>query len=148
MSAGLARRALALLAFFGSAGAAACSGSGGGGGASVPTLNGCAPSDYANASGTPTVNFGGQAQSPLFGYSPRCLQIAEGESVTFAGNFSVHPISPGTSPSDTKAGAANNPIPATTTGMSLSVTFPASGVYPYFCQQHYAAGMTGAILVE
>jgi plastocyanin len=68
--------------------------------------------------------------------------------VTFRGDFSVHPISPGTSPSATTAGTPNNPIVATASGMSLAVSFPTAGTYPYFCEMHYAAGMAGVILVE
>ena len=74
--------------------------------------------------------------------------IAPGETVSFLGNFSVHPMSPGTSPNSTDAGSTNSPIAATDTGTSLSVTFLVAGVYPYFCQMHYAAGMAGVVLVQ
>jgi plastocyanin len=118
----------------------------GGADAAAPTFNGCAPGSFA--SGTDTVSFGGQGGSPLFGYAPACLRVGVGGAVTFRGDFSVHPISPGTSPTTTTAGTGNNPIAATASGMSLAVTFSAAGTYPYFCEMHYAAGMAGVILVE
>lgn len=107
------------------------------------TFNGCT----AFVDGA-TVSFGGQDGSPLFGYSPPCLHVAPGATVTFSGDFSVHPLASGTSPTDRAAGSPNNPIPETVSGSSLTVTFPAAGTYPYFCEMHYAAGMAGVVRVE
>lgn len=147
MSRAYVRTGLLLLAL--SVGCASSNGSGtGGADAAAPTFNACAPSSFVNGSAASTVNFGGEGGSPLFGYAPACLRVSAGSSVTFRGDFSVHPISPGTSPQATTAGTANNPIAATVSGMSLAVTFPNAGTYPYFCEMHYAAGMAGVILVE
>ncbi len=133
---------------------AACSSAVGGASAngsvdsSIPAFNGCTPEMFVTGTSATTVSFGGQASSPLFGYAPKCVRITAGESVTFTGDFSVHPVSPGTSPTATTAGSASNPIPLQQTGSSLSVTFPEAGTYPYFCQVHYAAGMSGVVLVQ
>ena len=107
------------------------------------TFNGC--TDFVDGT---TVSFGGQDGSPLFGYSPPCLHVAPGATVTFSGDFSVHPLGPGTSPSDRTAGSPNNPIVETVSGTSLTVTFPTTGTYPYFCEMHYAAGMAGVVRVQ
>ena len=137
------------LAIGSSACASTPSGSAANGGqdAAAPTFNGCTPPMFQNGPRASTVSFGGAGGSPLFGYAPPCLRVAAGASVTFAGDFSVHPLSPGTSPTTTTAGSANNPIARTETGTSLAVTFPTAGVYPYFCEMHYAAGMAGVVLV-
>jgi plastocyanin len=132
----------------GCASSSSSNGASGGPDAATPTFNGCPPEMFVRGSSASTVNFGGTAGSPLFGYAPPCLRVAPGAVVTFAGDFSVHPLSPGTSPTTTAAGSANNPIARTESGSSLAVTFPAVGVYPYFCQMHYAAGMAGVVLVE
>jgi plastocyanin len=153
MSAALANSCMVALLV---AAVAACSSASGTSGAqtsgnadsSVPTFNGCAPDAFVTSSSPAVVNFGGASGSPLFGYAPPCIRVAAGASVSFLGDFSVHPMSPGTSPEATTAGSANNPIPAKGTGTSLRVTFPLAGTFPYFCQMHYAAGMAGVVLVQ
>jgi len=109
------------------------------------TLNGCTTSDFVDGD---TINFGGVSGSPAFGYSPQCLKVKAGTKVTYNGNFTVHPLSPGTDPSDLTAGSADNPITETHTGMTASFTFSKAGTYPFFCEMHYAAGMIGAVLVQ
>jgi hypothetical protein len=60
------------------------------------------------------------------------------------GEFNVHPLAPGTSPSATdRRDAAGNPIARTGTGNMVRVTFASAGTYPYFCELHYAGGMVG-----
>ena len=76
------------------------------GSGSEPRLNGCADANFV--AGT-TVAFGG-AQG--LAYSPKCLKIAAGASVTFNGDFSTHPLLKGT-PGNQTAGSAGNPIVAT-----------------------------------
>jgi plastocyanin len=124
----------------------ACSG-GGSGSSSGDGLNSCASQDFVTGGSSNTINFGGMAGSPLFNYAPRCLRVPKGAQVTFSGSFTVHPISPGTRPQATTAGSPNNPIPQTQTGTSITVQFPAAGTYPFFCQEHYAAGMSGVVEV-
>jgi plastocyanin len=149
MSAILHRLALALAITTGaSCGGGAPSSTGAGGSVPAPALNGCAPTMFVNGSSPAVVSFGGASGSPLFGYAPACLRITAGESVTFMGDFSVHPMSPGSSPTMTTTGSPNNPIKPADSGSSSSVTFPTAGMYPYFCQMHYAAGMAGVVLVQ
>jgi plastocyanin len=147
----LSHRSALALAIAAGAACSSASGSttaGGSPDASATALNGCAADMFVDGSNAATVDFGGASGSPLFGYAPACLRVPAGASVRFVGDFSVHPMSPGTSPTATTAGSANNPIEPTDMGSSSSVTFPTVGTYPYFCQMHYAAGMAGVVLVQ
>jgi plastocyanin len=109
------------------------------------TLNGCAPANYMDMSGTSTVtvNFGGALQNT---YSPKCVTIQAGQKVQFAGNFQSHPLAKGT-PTEESAGSPNNPIPATNSGQTKEVTFPTAGTYPYHCTVH-KPNMVGSIHVK
>jgi plastocyanin len=107
------------------------------------TLNGCADADFA-ASGS-TVNFGGSLNNT---YSPKCLRVAVGAKVTFAGNFTTHPLSPGSGSGMLTTGTQPNPITAVSTGTSTEVTFSAAGKYPYFCTAHVGVGMWGVVQVQ
>lgn len=93
------------------------------------------------------VAFGGTMGSGSTAYDPPCLTIAAGQSVTFAGNFTFHPLRPGES-RGLALGSANNPIPPTSSGdATVDVSFPTAGTYPYFCQVHAAIGMRGVVRV-
>ena len=116
-----------------------------------PTFNTCPASAFTDRSADSaarTVSFGGLNGSPPFNYAPRCIRIAAGQSVTFMGTFVAHPLSPGVSPSNLTAGTAGSPITRTSGSSSASFTFNTPGVYPYFCEQHFNAGMSGVVLVQ
>src|SRR5437762_11247252 len=66
-----------------------------------------------------TVAFGGEQGSGSFAYQPPCISVAPGQSVHFAGEFHVHPMSPGISRRMTTAGSPGNPIPRTVMGTAL-----------------------------
>jgi plastocyanin len=130
----------------GSTGAAGVGGVGGGavggagGGASFTSVQPCPnQSDYSNGT---TINF------TNFMYTPKCLKVTKGTSVTFSGDFSMHPLRP----SAKRGITSGNPITATDSGSSKSFTFDSPGVYAYFCNIHGPAddgtGMEGAIWVE
>jgi plastocyanin len=69
-----------------------------------------------------------------FNYSPKCLKVTAGSSVTFSGDFAAHPLDP----SETRGTMTGNPIMLTNTGTSSSFTFPTAGFYAYYCQFHGA----------
>jgi plastocyanin len=107
--------------------------------------NGCAPqfagcATYVDATAEAanrTVAFSS------FQYSPKCLQVAAGQSVTFSGSFSFHPLKQACGPAPV--------ITATSTGSSKSFVFTDPGEYGYFCSAHGSAagtGMAGSILVQ
>ncbi len=114
-----------------------------------PGLNGCPDTafvDRSAAGADRTVSFGTGAAA--FAYAPRCITVAAGQAVTFRGDFAVHPLSPGTSPSARDAGVGANPITRRDTGNEAQVTFASAGTYPYFCEYHYAGGMAGVVRVR
>ncbi len=117
-------------------------------------LNGCTTAQFVDrtaASASRVVGYGGAGGSAVFGYSPKCITVAVGQTVTFTGgtstNFGVHPLGPGTNGNAT-AGTAGNPIPRMATGTDVTVTFPAAGTFPYVCEAHAAAGMVGVVRVQ
>ena len=116
---------------------------GGGDGAAV--LHGCAPGAFMDAraaAASRVVTFGA-----TFQFTPKCLTVAAGQTVTFMGFFTGHPLSPGVQGGG--AGASpGNPIPRTAMGDRVDVVFPTAGVFPYFCEMHGAAGMVGVVRVE
>lgn len=115
------------------------------------TVNGCADGGFVAAGGgAARVQYG----DPIgLAFSPKCLSIAAGQSVTFFGdptqgsNFSVHPLRPGGA-NGTDPGASGNPIAAQNGGSSYTASFPTAGTYGYFCQQHESMGMYGAVQVK
>ncbi len=118
----------------------------------VPVYNGCTGSLYVDRSAPSanrTVSFGGANGSGPFAYSPPCITIAAGQTVTFEGSFNVHPLGPGTSPT-VDPGAPNTPIPRLSSDAMprVMVTFPAPGLYPYLCELHYMGGMNGVVRVR
>ena len=113
------------------------------------TVNGCASGDFAPATSA-RIQYG----DPLgLVYSPKCLAISAGQSVTFFGDtaqgssFAVHPLLPGGA-NGSDPGAAGNPIAAQTSGSTYTVVFPSPGTYGYFCQSHEKMGMYGAVQVK
>jgi len=119
-------------------------------------LNGCTAAQFVDrsaASASRVVGYGGGGGSAIFGYSPKCIIIAAGQTVTFAGgtntNFGVHPLGPGIN-GDATAGTAGNPIPRMADGSTrdVTVTFPSAGTFPYVCEAHAAAGMIGVVRVQ
>jgi len=116
------------------------------------TVNGCGSGDFAPAAtaGDARIQYG----DPLgLVYSPKCLTISAGQSVTFFGdtsqgsNFGVHPLRPGGA-SGSDPGAGGNPISAQNNGATYTVAFPAAGTYGYFCLAHEGMGMYGAVQVK
>jgi plastocyanin len=116
-------------------------------------INGCTSfTDATAATASRTVNFGGSLANS---YSPKCLAISAGQSVTFApmGNssFTAHPLRKGVGPTQTGSDpeSANNPIQSvSSTSTPVQVTFTAAGTYGYYCSAHETLGMVGAIQVR
>jgi plastocyanin len=112
-------------------------------------FHGCTQESFVDrsASGAArTITFGGA----MFVFDPKCMTITAGQTVTFTGNFSFHPLTPGINPTPggLTAGTPGNPIPATSSGNTVSVSFPRAGTFPYFCALHLSNGMAGVIVVK
>ncbi len=72
-------------------------GSNSGGSSLLPGINGC--TTFTNAtmtSASRTITFGGSFGNA---YDQKCLAVAAGQSVTWNGSFSAHPLQPGLAPS-------------------------------------------------
>jgi plastocyanin len=94
--------------------------------------------DYTTGS---TIRFGAALGSA---YSPACLTVRVGDTVTWEGDFSGHPRSPST------RGTAMNPIPRASTGTSQAVQFTRAGFFPFYCEFHgddAGGGMAGVVRV-
>ena len=76
-------------------------------------------------------------------YSPNCLRIKTGQSVTWNSAFQTHPLQGG------RVGVpdATSPIGSVSSGVTKTIAFPAAGNYGYFCIVHTTL-MMGAIYVE
>jgi plastocyanin len=131
----------------GAGGSAGSIGSGGSGGGGV-MLNGCDSSAATDktASASTTVTF-----DDTLVYTPPCIRIKAGSSVTFMGDFMLHPLQGGTITGSTRRPDATSPIKLTMGGgdggMSASFTFPAAGDFGYYCTLHGGIGMKGAVFV-
>jgi plastocyanin len=116
-------------------------------GPSFFALNGCA---YASAmdltaDAMPTITFPGAT----FMYTPSCIRIHAGQTVTFTADsgsdFSFHPLMPGDGA--TRTTQPGTPITPTATGTTVTFTFPDPGTWGFYCQIH-APSMAGAIYVD
>jgi len=140
----------------GGGGTGGASGNGGGdtGGASAGGTGGTTPvflpvlpctSESAYTTDT-TITF--PASAADFSYSPKCLKVSTGATVTFSGDFASHPLTP-----SAKRGAqTGNPITSTISGTTKEFTFPAAGFYAYYCAIHDSTDsgnfMSGVIWVQ
>lgn len=111
----------------------------------VPLLNDCAASAYVDRTGD------GDERTVVprgtTGYTPRCLTIRAGQSVTFSMSFTTHPLNPGV-PHGSSAGATTpSPIEAQRAGTTYAVAFPGAGFYPFYCNTHGHVGMAGVVRV-
>ena len=77
-----------------------------------------------------------------YSYDPQCLMIRSGQTVTFAGDFIVHPLTPACGPELV--------LYYRETGATASFNLTVTGVYGYYCLDHgnpEGAAMAGAITV-
>ena len=104
-------------------------------------INGCTPATAMDLTAA-----GASRQIVTVGnsYSPHCVRIKVGQSVTWTADFQVHPLSSGTPAGGPQAGS---PITTTTSGNSKMFTFPAAGNFGFWCQVHTTL-MMGAVYVE
>jgi hypothetical protein len=128
------------------------SGAGGGQDAAVDgsghagSMNGCASSDYVDAS---TGSSDGRMIMVSSGkFDKPCMIIATGQSVMFMWDFSMYPLAPGLSPthSTDMPGTTPTPIMAQSTGQSTTTAFPSAGFYPFYVSN--STGMAGVVEVK
>ena len=111
-------------------------------------LSGCGDAGYAEDTGEETATAGEALRTPGFrpiapclsesdyvsravvsfwngAYSPRCLRLASGGTVIFAGSLSEHPLEPRLS------GDSFSPIVPARFGGMVEIEFPDPGLFPY-----------------
>jgi plastocyanin len=79
-----------------------------------------------------------------FAYTPHCIRISAGTTVTIPGS-SLHPLHGAT------CSAEGSPLPTTPTPSNGDYTFDSAGAYGYYCNNHgtnAGGGMAGLIVVE
>jgi len=111
---------------------AACSNSSPGGDDAGATVNGCS----AFTDGTTVTGPSGPTPAQ---YSPACVHVKVGQSVTFNLDFSDHPMQP-------FGGDTGNPIQETTSGTTATFTFASAGTFGFHCEAHPSI-MQGAVQV-
>lgn len=139
---------MAALALAALAPLAGCGDDGGGGAtdaraidADPDRVNGCTRTDAADRTADTadrTITQDGIA------YLPTCMRIKAGQSVTWEADFVAHPMASGSPTSGPQPGS---PITETIGGTSKTFTFPAEGVFGFWCEEH-GRSMMGAIYVE
>jgi plastocyanin len=108
----------------------------GGSGGTTPGFMSILPcaSESSYMTGTTTISF--PASPTDFSYNPKCLQVSAGATVTFSGDFAIHPLEP----SQKRGAQTGNPITSTGAlpdgGMTKSFTFSTPGFFAYFCAIH------------
>jgi len=98
-------------------------------------LNGCGDGDFVDRSGA----MDDRTITWDFNVTPKCITIAKGQTVTWQGTLTVHPL-------DAFGGDANNPIMTTASGTSVAFAFPNAGNYGFHCNVH--ASMQGVVRVK
>lgn len=116
------------------------------GGGAVPRLNDCTAAEYEDRSGGADTDRVVRPRGTT-GYTPRCLIIRAGQSVTFEMNFTTHPLVPGIPHGPTAGATTPNPIARRDSGMTYTVAFPGAGYFPFYCNVHGHVGMAGVVRV-
>jgi plastocyanin len=103
-------------------------------------VNGCLVAGYVDRTGGGDARtVAGATDATPVPYVPPCMKIKRGQTVTFTGDLTDHPLQASTTP---------NPIPLTASGTSVAVTFNNAGVFGYHCQVvAHQTTMKGAIWV-
>lgn len=99
-------------------------------------VNGCTTFTDMTADGGVIV---GPASSNPSQYAPNCVHIKAGQSVTWNGDLTDHPLGP-------FGGDSPNPITSVNTGTTVTYAFPTPGTFGYRCEIHTSL-MFGAVEV-
>ena len=112
------------------------SGNGDDAGTDAAVVNGCTA--YTDmTTGTAVIN--GPTTAAAAQYSPNCIHVKVGQSVTWNSDFADHPLV-------AFGGDSPNPIQSTATGTTVTFAFPNAGTFGYHCGIHTTL-MFGAVEV-
>jgi plastocyanin len=84
-------------------------------------------------------------------WEPAQVTVRPGDTVTFkVAGGATHPVGSGTAPpGDKKFDASGCQLKQmTNVGDTCTVKFPKEGSFPFFCEVHFALGMTGTVTVS
>jgi plastocyanin len=81
-------------------------------------------------------------------YTPKCVRVAAGSSVTFLSDFNMHPLRGGAVVDEVGTVDPQSPITPQDSGSTVTFVLDEPGEYPYFCSFHASIGMFGTIWVE
>jgi plastocyanin len=109
-------------------------------------VNGCSVLTAVDLRGQSdvTIEFGGVHG---LSYSPACIRVDRGTTVTFSGSFTNHPLVGGRVVGSATIPEATSPIMPTSTGTTASFLFSNRGEFGYYCDFHALNAMYGAVLV-
>jgi len=115
----------------------------------APALNNCLPGNFVDRRGQDDVVIANDQPGNPFLYRPRCLTVSAGARVLFRAlpDFGNHPLFAGTVNGSTATIDPTSPIGTITSGPERTVTFPAPGEFPYYCDFHFQQGMLGSVQV-
>jgi plastocyanin len=128
----------------GTGGSGGDTGGGGTGSGTEQAVNGCKASTAEDHTGDATVEISGAGTA----WTPDCIRIKTGTSVTFKADFTSHPLVGGVIDGSDKVPDDTTPIASTSTGMEATFTFDDAGTFGFYCDIHGTVGMKGAVIVE
>jgi plastocyanin len=117
---------------------------GGAGGSMAQMVNGCDQAMAMDQTGMQKVTINTMGLN----YSPKCVKVKAGTDITWKSDFTLHPLVGGTVMNLMKQPDPNSPIKMTKSGNMVTFSFPNAGTYGFYCDNHAASGMAGAVFVE
>jgi len=116
---------------------------------SAMALNNCIESDFQDQRGRAEIQIANDNPTNMFVYRPRCVKISEGTRVTFRAvpNFGMHPLYGGVVSGGQATIDPTSPIGTISSGTEEQRILTDAGEFPYFCDVHFANGMSGSIRV-
>jgi len=112
----------------------------------IPMLNDCTAMDYMDLSGGADTDRVLRPRGTT-GYTPHCVIIRAGQSMTFEMDFTMHPLVPGIPHGPTAGATSPNPIARRSSGTLYVAAFATAGLYPFYCGRHGHVGMAGVVRV-
>ena len=112
-------------------------------------LNNCLEGDFLDQRGQAEIQIANDDPTNPFRYRPRCVMISEGTRVIFRAvpNFGMHPLFGGVVSGGQPTIDPESPIGSISSGTEAERLLVDAGEFPYFCDVHFAQGMTGSIQV-
>jgi plastocyanin len=117
--------------------------------AAPPLVNDCTPATAIDMTGLGAVAITfPNGVFPNYSYSPKCVHVSAGTTISFNGTFSSHPLVGGQVVGVQQFPDPNSPIPLTSDGTTQSYIAGHQGLFGYYCDFHaVSSSMYGAILV-